>query len=54
MKMIRTFLTAAAMTAATLAAVPATAQDPGPMTYSEALSGKLGEPWMPGPRKALS
>jgi len=40
MKMIRTFLTAAAMTAATLAAVPATAQDPGPMTYSEALSGK--------------
>ncbi|WP_300240429.1 sugar ABC transporter substrate-binding protein [Antarcticimicrobium sp.] len=40
MKMIRTFLTAAAMTAATLAAVPAAAQDPGPMTYSEALSGK--------------
>ncbi|MDF1715990.1 MAG: sugar ABC transporter substrate-binding protein [Antarcticimicrobium sp.] len=28
------------MTAATLAAVPAAAQDPGPMTYSEALSGK--------------
>ncbi|MDX2482333.1 MAG: sugar ABC transporter substrate-binding protein [Pseudodonghicola sp.] len=40
MKMIRTFLTAAAMSAATLAAVPAVAQDPGPMTYSEALSGK--------------
>ena len=37
---IRTLLTATALTAASLAALPAAAQDPGPAAYAEALDGK--------------
>ena len=40
MKLMKTFFAAAALTAATFAALPAHAQDPGPAAYAEALKGK--------------
>ncbi len=40
MKLMRTFLAAAAMAAATFATLPAHAQDPGPAAYADALKGK--------------